>query len=333
MNFFVKKASGMTLIELLVGAGIFIMVVSIAASSGIMIFKSKAKIEYTNTLYSETRFLMERMINTVRMNTIDYGEYFSQNIAAGEYANNGGLTGIEGEYGKNPGLYEMFFNFIPDSTDSKNSVSSPDFSWKSDDRDTDVHTGIFNTGADDNTSNDDTEFTLKKSQYKYTIGEANPTMGLFLISGDGNTKTLYRYKTEDFGGDNERGVIETAKMKLVNTKNDPTADPKYEWTDYYTSYTAGTNTTQPTFTSITPATINVTELEFVLSPLDDPKKSFAKAVDNNGVTVQIQPHVILKLTVQLSEKKAQAILGSNNSFTLQSSAASRIFNNVTFPRQ
>lgn len=342
----------MSLVELLVGAGIFVMVMAISTSAGVMIFKGKAKIEYTNELYSETRFMMERMIRDVRVNTIDYYEYFSQNI--GSYEEDGGLMPTSG-YGNHPGLYELFFYFIPDDTDAENDVSQSDFSWKDDDRSSDINIGVFNTAADSDSSNDDTggvtEFTLLYSEFvnkiidseygdnptltqrdeddelvtEFSIGEEHLKGELFLLSGDGLTKTIYRYNTEIID-EESRGFIEIAKMKLVDTNIDENIT-KNEWVDFYNEGD------QPTFTSITPPSLSVTNFSFILSPRDDPKKSFAKGVDSNGRTVQIQPHVTLKISVKLAEKNARGILGLNNEFTLQSSASSRVFHNVTFPRQ
>ncbi len=336
MKFFQKKVLGASLVELLVGAGIFVMLMTISASTGIMMYKGKAKIQYTNTLYSETRFLMERMINDVRINTIDYGEYFSQNLQnteEGEYSLKHNLSSTPGKYGENPGLYEMFFYYIPASdTENKNNVSSNDFSWRQEDRDADVSIGIFNTGADSDTSNDvPGEFTLPQNTFLYEISGTDPVMGLFLISGDGKTKTIYRYRTENSG---TRGIIEMAKMKLVDTDSDTTDDiVKNEWTDFYTSYTAGNTVENAQFISVTPPSLSVTKFSFTLAPLDDPQKAFAKPINNQGQTVQIQPHVILNISAQLIDEKARGILGQNTEFSLQSAAASRIFHNVTFPRQ
>lgn len=319
------KAKGMSLIELLVGAGIFVMLMAISSSAGLMIYKGKAKIQYTNELYSETRFMMERMIRDVRVNTIDYYEYFSQNLQDSSYSEKNGLSSTAGLYGENPGLYELFFYFIPNSDQAKNEVRNSDFSWDNNDRSSDINIGVFNTAADKDSSNDSTEYTLSQSEFSYNIGDINPTMGLFFLSSDGYTKTIYRYKTEDIGGENERGFIEIATMKLTNTASAPSV--KNEWIHQYED-TNGYN-----FISITPPTLSVTNFSFILSPRDDPKKSFAKAVDDDGVTVQIQPHVVLKISAQLSAQNARRIMGENNEFTIQSSASSRIFHNVTFPRQ
>ena len=354
MKFLNKKALGMSLVELLVGAGIFVMVMAISASAGLMIYKGKTKIQYTNTLYLETRFMMERMIRDVRVNTIDYYEYFSQNLDS--YALDGGLSEISG-YGKHPGLYEMFFYFIPSSSDPKNDISNTSFSWANDDRSNDINVGVFNTNADDDSTTENLEFTLIYSEFVnaledlaysgnstllrrdgstddttvFSLGDAHTKGELFLLSSDGLQKTIYRYNTELVEGE-KRGFIEIAKMKLEDT--DSGSAVKNEWIDLYSQVgDADYPRYDPTFVSVTPPSLSVTNFSFILSPRDDPKKSFAKAVDTNGKTVQIQPHVVLKITAKLSEKSARGILGENNEFTLQSSASSRVFHNVTFPRQ
>jgi hypothetical protein len=315
MNIFQKKVSGMSLVELLIGAGVFVMIMAISASSGIMIYKGKAKIQYTNELYTETRFLMERIIRDVRINTIDYGEYFSQNLPY--YSDNGGLS-TPTQYGDHPGKYEMFFQFIPDPSIEENNVSHSNFSWSPEYRDQDVNIGIFNTGADDDPDDEEGDYTLLSHEYSSILGSV-PSQGLYLLSADGMTKTLFQYISEEIDGE-EQGRIEMKKMELVQKAADcENTGTQYRWCPIHE------------FTSITPPSINVTNFTFFLSPKDDPHKAFAKA-DKDGVTVHIQPHVIVRITARLVAKNANAMLGENNEFSLQTAAASRVFHNVTFPR-
>jgi hypothetical protein len=332
MKIIPRKSIGMTLAELLVGAAIFSILMGAATSAGIMVFQGKTKIEYTNELYSETQFLMERLIREVRVNTIDYAEYFSRNlrnidIAKGAYSEKAGLSSNEENYGENPGLYEMFFYYIPDSTLPKNDVSESNFSWKNEDRNRDVNLGIFNTGANSENDYAVEDYTLPSAEYFSSLGDTEEVEGLYLISGDGKTKTVFRHafieKTDTI---DESGQIEMLKMILV--KN---ASEKYEWVNH--SDFPDKNDGKKGFISITPPNIVVSKFNFILSPFDDPHKAFAKPVSDDGVTVKIQPHVILQMSCKLAEKNARATLGQNNEFSLQSSAVSRIYHNVTFPRE
>lgn len=314
MQKFFKKVSGVTLIEILVGAGIFTVLMSMSASTAYLLYGAKNKIERTNELYTETRFVMDRIVREVRVNTIDYYEYFSHNIDEYSAALRGSLTESPiDEYGNNPGLYEMFFKLLPNASEDKNVVSHNDFSWDTVDRAQDFDMGVFNTGADSNAGNDDEEYSALDGNHEQEE--------LYLLSSDGLSKTIIKRVEETILG-NTVGRIVMLQMTLIDDDGDGVEET---WA-YNSEFTGGTPI------PITPPTINVTNLDLYVSPLDDPYKAFAKSVTDAGVNPHIQPHVLIRISAKISEHKFAGLRGENNEFSLQTAATSRVLTNVTFPK-
>jgi hypothetical protein len=350
MTFLQQKTSGVTLVELLIGAGVFVVMMSIASTTGFMIYQSKQKIERTNELYTETRFLADRLVREIRINTIDYYEYFSHNINDYTSATNGGLTESESnEYGKNPGLYEMFFKLIPNSSDvsGKNDVSSSAFSWNGVDRGTDIDMGYFNTGADEESDNDvdEREDGYKEAALSYDLVDGDLEGRyfqdqLFLLSADGLTKTIITkvndtsadeaFLLNDSVGEDTFGRIAMLQMVLVDTKPSGSLDGTPDTWLVHPDFDDGEG--NAVFIPITPSTIDVTDFTLIISPLDDPRKAFAESIKTNGENPHIQPHVIFRIGAKLSPMRYRGIPGPNTEFSLQTAAVSRVLTNVTFPK-
>lgn len=70
------KNSGFTLLETLIATGIASVIITSALSIVASIYFSQRKVQFSHDFFSEARFLMERIAQTTRNNTIDYDRYF-----------------------------------------------------------------------------------------------------------------------------------------------------------------------------------------------------------------------------------------------------------------
>ncbi len=70
------KNKGLSLIEVLVAMGIAAVVITVALGTVGNIFVTQKKIRVSQNFASESRFLMERLVQMVRNNTIDFDRYF-----------------------------------------------------------------------------------------------------------------------------------------------------------------------------------------------------------------------------------------------------------------
>lgn len=75
---FQKKVnrSGFTLLETLVATGIAAIVITSAIGVTGNIYRSQRKVQFAQDFYSESRFMMERISQITRNNTLDYDRYF-----------------------------------------------------------------------------------------------------------------------------------------------------------------------------------------------------------------------------------------------------------------
>ncbi len=71
-----KKSSGFTLVELMVSSAIAAIVLVVAFSLIGNVYFARKKIRVSQNFYSESRFLLEKIVNIARENTIDYDRYF-----------------------------------------------------------------------------------------------------------------------------------------------------------------------------------------------------------------------------------------------------------------
>ncbi len=73
-----NRRSGYSLLETLVAIGIASIVITSALSVVVSIYYSQKRLQFTQDFYSEGRYLMERISQMVRNNTIDYDNYFHE---------------------------------------------------------------------------------------------------------------------------------------------------------------------------------------------------------------------------------------------------------------
>lgn len=94
---------GFTLPEMIVAVAVFATLSLLGASAFTNISRMQKRITLENALLEDARFMMERMTRMIRTSTIDYEEYYNQNVLA-EFLPNS-------DYGDNYGYYAtMFYN-------------------------------------------------------------------------------------------------------------------------------------------------------------------------------------------------------------------------------
>ena len=75
-----KSSKGFTLIELMISITVLGLIMGISSSIYVNFFGSMRNLKAANNVYGESRFLMERVVREVRNGTIDYEEYYHQNL-------------------------------------------------------------------------------------------------------------------------------------------------------------------------------------------------------------------------------------------------------------
>jgi len=81
----------------------------------------------------------------------------------------------------------------------------------------------------------------------------------------------------------------------------------------YASATQG----KSSFVDITPETIDVVSLDFIVTPMDDPRKAY------NQTEIQIQPNVTLKMVTRAAPKIASTFTGNTPTIILESTVSAR----------
>jgi prepilin-type N-terminal cleavage/methylation domain-containing protein len=311
---------GYTLIEILVAMSLFGTIMIIVGTSMANLYKIQRRQKALDSLYEESRFLAERVVKHIRNNTIDYSEYYLQ------------ARSLASRYGESPNDYEnRFYSYVDAGGGTFKRY---------------LNMGFFNTGADVSVANDNAADNALVDNYEQDE--------LYLISGDGKTKTiLKRMKNgiddDESGGADDGSVNDTGleyifmgKMVTDDLDSDGVYDtwvahPDYKTTDSQVDCAAapykiwlnlGANSHCMRFYSITPPLMEVKNLKFYISPLEDPRKAFAE----DSKDIQIQPHVTIVLDTTLSSKKRIAMRGDlDSAISLQTTISSRVYNNVTFP--
>ncbi|MBI2463364.1 prepilin-type N-terminal cleavage/methylation domain-containing protein [Candidatus Peregrinibacteria bacterium] len=84
------------------------------------------------------------------------------------------------------------------------------------------------------------------------------------------------------------------------------------------------------FVPLTPSSMNIISVKFLIAPLEDPHKAFGED-DATGDYIFMQPYVTIVLTVRPSVDAAKKIFGDPKNFptiTLQTTVSSRVYNEI-----
>lgn len=305
----VKYRGGFTIIELLMATMILAILVLTAGGIYLNFYQSFQSVKASHLVYGEARFVMERLVKEVRKGTIDYEEYYNQ----AHFFKGGAMTANQ-TYGQNYCRYSQeFYDFGPDGqpdtfddipTGKRKSLVAPLSSS--------VQNKLFLI------QNDGTRRTYVRRVNDGGVGKvallhlAGKDWGLDKIDSTRSDQLMGCEK--DIGeGD---GLIDTwICEKGFNCK---VSQPVLSGcrAEFYEIIDHPQDLSKSSFLDITPGTLDIADLQFFIAPADDPRKAYLDS------SVQIQPHVTIKLTVRANPAIAHQFKG-NPEIVLESTVSAR----------
>ncbi|MFA6528405.1 MAG: prepilin-type N-terminal cleavage/methylation domain-containing protein [Candidatus Gracilibacteria bacterium] len=345
------KTGAFTLIEVIIAISIFAILAVITIQIFSNISYVSRSVEVQQYVFSEGEAVMEKLIREVQRSAIDYEEYYSRTVLESTY------------YGQNYGAYGASFYSpgddggpltIPggvggDGITGTSCGASIDYFFTEDCEDFEIDSYDSNTGAhyytgsldgfpdeanafcegDDPVDCDDVGYSLQDE--------------LYLIDSGGIKKTIFVPEEKDDGG----YAISMLEMDGVDVDGDAISDYWQCASDYVCGDTAnhyvylketltGSGYVVPEydadlqgsidddeFEPITPEGLDIIDLHFFITPLEDPYRAFAE----NDQAVLQHPRVTIVMTVAPSADLGQG-LGSDWSLTLQGTASTAVFDVV-----
>ncbi len=319
-----RGAKGFTIIELMVSLMVLSLISLFSANIYLNYTSAARDIKAGNLVYEEARFLMERIVREVRQNTIDYEEYFNQNV-------------VGGSYGDNYCTYSAFFyDNNGESIGTRNEDQEFDF----------LATGLLDADAINSVENE--LYLINISGNKKTIltrvekGPVDEKLGkvamLKMIGKDFGEDGIDGRNS--YNQDANNGFPDHAAFCITDDReNDGLIDSWHCDSDYpcniehvtsippcvgYT-HLAVNNPDDPnhSFVDISPNALNIVDLKFLITPEDDPWKAY------NMNDVQIQPHITIQLTVEANPKLIDTSSGAHlPSITLTSTITTRNYDEI-----
>ncbi len=338
MGFIISKTKGYTFVELMVAMAIFASVLVIVTSITINFNNSQKRERARNMLIEETQFFMTRLAEMIRENQIDYSEYYS----------NGAGRELVLEYGNEPQEYEWHFWFLSSCETGKKDGEYNDFDGGTCERAKEgdnFDEGIFDTFADKESINDNED--------EHALLEPDDAVGtggymqreLYLISKDGKTKTVLKRMSNGMDDDGDGTIDEDGytfwkdgaddrrdggeRLGMLQMVTETGDDGKLKFVSAPDFQVDGNKDISVNdLISITPKTLDIVDLKFYISPLDDPRKAW----DEDSVDVQVQPHVTILLTTRPGIAwRRNLVIGDKVSLSVQTTVSSRVITDVLFP--
>ncbi len=308
------KHSGYSLLEILIAMTLSAIVITAAVQSVGSIYFSQKKIHVTQSFATETQFLMERIVQLVRTNTIDYDRYFTEvgpPVAdcvnfQGDQVPGGTLRTNNAANRLDLGYETIFFWDTNDDDVQNRNLGGSNLDGEVDDC-TEAWSGIQTT--------------------------------LYLINSSRTLRVAVRRTLTVDPLDDDFAKIEIQQQLGADTDNDGVADTWGSiglW-DFAGSgiCTVGGNeilgesTYQDVcmqahdWTAVSPDDIEIENLFFSPAPNRDPFLGFA--VDES----QVHPHVSVSMETKLREPSDFGMEdGELSNISLQTVASSRIFGNI-----
>lgn len=320
----IKNKQAFTLAELMISVTILAILITISSSIYVNFFGSLRNLKAANLLYEETRFVMERINKEIRNGTIDYEEYYNQNVFRQQ----------------SPDAYELRLN----------ETYAQDYCTYS--------LQFYDPGPDTILGTIDDESTgLRQGD----ISAVNTPIqkDLFLININGNKRTYIKRIEKDVNGQ-KIGKIGLLKMtgydlgvdhidfmqgsdscKADTGENDgridtwlcddgfPCKEIEINNTDSTCASTIDTivyapeNPDENSFVDITPASLDIVDIQFIISPEDDPRKAY------KNDEIQIQPHVTIKIIARANPNIAAKFQANTSpDIILQSTVSARAYNEI-----
>jgi len=333
------SSSAFTLLETLIATGIASIIITSALSIVASIYFSQKKVQFSHDFFAEARFLMERISQIARNNTIDYDRYFV------EYGPDGTCAAFDVRQIPNPSLatnnkdnraalgYATVFYW--DTDPSPDGIQDRNLGGK-------VTNGSSNdscTRAFDETADIERLFLINSGrnmriEIRHDPGpEFKVSMSRQLgadTNGDGEVDT---WGPLDFNGD---GDIEASDLDigtqwtgtecqlLVNVNTDADFNDTDEAiTVMGDSATESWCDQAHLMQEISPMALQVEDLSFQPSPAFDPYLAFR----NDGV--QVHPQVFINLNLSLRNPDRYGFDAVNvPTLDFQTMVSSRVFGNI-----
>ena len=300
------KHSGYSLIEILIAMTLSAIVITAAMQSIGSIYFSQKKIQVTQSFATETQFLMERIVQLVRTNTIDYDRYFievgpdsSDCLSFDEDQSPTGSSQTNNETNRLALGYETIFYWDTNADDVL---------------DRNLGGGDFSGLADGCTK-------------AWSVDAENPLTTLYLIN---SSRTLRIAITEGLDS-----TVEIEQQLGADTDNDGVADLwsdtgvwssgfcKISGVDILGEHSQEFCMQAHDSTAVSPGNIGIETLSFIPAPNRDPFLSFA--VDE----AQVHPYVSISMETKLREPSDFGMEeGELLNISLQTTASSRVFGNI-----
>ena len=333
-----RRQSGYSLLETLVAIGISSIIMTSALGVVASIYYSQKRIQFSQDFYAEGRYLMERIGQSIRNNTIDYDYFFVQNGPP----SSGGV----GACGSN-------FNGdqVPESTSTLNNPANRAelgyetiFFWDTNGDDVQNR----NLGGKDPAGLDDPCVLAWDPDLT-----ASPITELYLINSSRDLRTSIRFNSATNKVDMRKqlaaDIDDDGRADIwgpldVNSDGDTTefadGDVDLVWTGTQCELRYGTSgfvnyavigeaASQDfceqafDYNNITPPAVRVNKLTFRPAPNKDPFLAFR--LDS----AQVQPHVSLFMELELDNPSRYGFeAASKPSVSLQTAVGSRVFGNI-----
>ncbi len=220
--------------------------------------------------------------------------------------------------------------------------------------------GYYTTRADNDRVNDDAGASALVQVDGATNVNGYEQHELYLVSSDGTYKTILRRFSNGIDDDEDGAVDEDGEdwwtplnngidddgdsvidendevdgaerlaILELEALSDLDADNELDFTPEASNFQADGDSLIELvdFIPISPSQIDIVDLKFFISPLDDPRK----AISESSRSSQIQPHVTIVLTTRPSKKLTRQLAGTNFDLSIQTTVSSRTLSNVIFP--
>lgn len=368
-----------TLIELLIASSVMAILFSIVVPAFFNMVKINNYHEITEVLFTETDYMMDKLVREIYENTLDWPEYYNYYILNGGGENFSNVSGMD-TFGSNYTVYgARFYNPGRDAHDlpaqgiNYSGIEDDDLGTWCQTSATEVApitsddcnglpslelTEDYATGTNPYESSFFTLPTqasavcdLTSEMFAHVSGarraecagmsdmEKHEVSILFLISPDGNTKTMIGrepwYENET-GGEPAGYALSMLKMTGSDTDNDgvnetwtcasgymctqdapititPATDPD---ADDLTDISLADGT-EPSiyydFVPISSPNVSITDLRFDIAPLEDPNKAYGEFPEQTqpGVEVNISIESLDRRAAVFSEKQRTVTLSRN----------------------
>ncbi|MBN2087587.1 hypothetical protein JW758_04520 [Candidatus Peregrinibacteria bacterium] len=332
---------------------ILALIITFASSIYFNFFGTVRNLKAANLVYEEARFTMERIVKEVRNGTIDYEEYFNQTLvkdrvgSSYDYIPNDTYAQDYCQYSR------QFYDIGPDEeigtlddesigerveNDPVTGLPVPPSlgRWEGGEFVADpIQNNLYLINIDGNKRT-----YLKRIETYDANGNPIGKVGLLKMTGedfgvdhinslDPDLDPSSNETCSSDSGEND-GRIDTwicddgyscdeVILSAGDCSNAVAGNIIYGQNIIINPATAGKNS----FVDITPASLDVVDLKFIISPMDDPRKAY------NDDSVQVQPHVTIKMIVRANPKlSAQFKSGNSPDISLESTISTRAQNEI-----